>query len=98
MVLGVLGIVGGILCLFLPETMGQELPQTLQDGEDFGRDQTFFDIPCIKKPETTNTSNFQRSVARVSVRASVRGEHFRSSLINRGSQRKALPASATQEV
>lgn len=36
-VLGCLGIVGGFLCLFLPETLGQELPQSLDDGEAFGK-------------------------------------------------------------
>lgn len=39
-VLGVLGLIGGFLCLFLPETLGQELPQSLDDGEAFGKDNT----------------------------------------------------------
>ncbi|RZF45646.1 hypothetical protein LSTR_LSTR010597 [Laodelphax striatellus] len=73
MVLGVLGIVGGILCLFLPETMGQELPQTLQDGEDFGRDQTFFDIPCIKKVSACTVALLFRLLA-----AFVAGHNFRA--------------------
>lgn len=49
LVLGVMGIIGGVLSLFLPETMDQELPQTMQDGEDFGKDQKFFDIPCATR-------------------------------------------------
>lgn len=49
LILGVLGIAGGILALFLPETLDQELPQTLQDGENFGMDQKIWDFPCIKK-------------------------------------------------
>lgn len=48
-VLGVIGIIGGFLSLFLPETLGHELPQNLADGEQFGKDQTFFDFPCISK-------------------------------------------------
>ncbi|XP_071801497.1 organic cation transporter protein-like [Asterias amurensis] len=30
-------VVAGMLALFLPETMGQKLPQTLKEGEDFGK-------------------------------------------------------------
>lgn len=46
-ILGILGVVGGCLSLFLPETLDKELPQTLQDGEEFGKDQQFFEFPCI---------------------------------------------------
>uniref|UniRef100_A0A2A4K3T5 Major facilitator superfamily (MFS) profile domain-containing protein n=1 Tax=Heliothis virescens TaxID=7102 RepID=A0A2A4K3T5_HELVI len=55
LILGVLGVVGGLLCLFLPETMDTEMPQTLQDGENFGKDQRFWDNPCFprKKPESS---------------------------------------------
>ncbi|PZC72815.1 hypothetical protein B5X24_HaOG210560 [Helicoverpa armigera] len=54
LILGVLGVAGGLLCLFLPETMDTEMPQTLQDGENFGKDQRFWDNPCFprKKAES----------------------------------------------
>lgn len=48
-ILGTLGIIGGLLCLLLPETMDRDLPKTLEDGEEFGRDQKFWDFPCMKK-------------------------------------------------
>lgn len=47
--LGLIGIFGGILVLLLPETSGHALPQTLDDGEQFGRDQKFFSFPCLQK-------------------------------------------------
>lgn len=49
LILGVLGVIGGILCLFLPETLDQELPQTLEDGENFGKGQKIWDMPCISR-------------------------------------------------
>lgn len=49
LVLGVLGIFGGMMCLLLPETLDKDLPQTLQDGENFGSDQGIWDMPCLMK-------------------------------------------------
>ncbi|KAL0809397.1 hypothetical protein ABMA28_011584 [Loxostege sticticalis] len=46
LILGVLGVFGGCLCLFLPESMGQRMPTTIQDGEDFGMGQRFWEFPC----------------------------------------------------
>lgn len=46
-VLGTLGIMGGLVTLFLPETLNQDLPQTLQDGEEFGKDQKMWEAPCF---------------------------------------------------
>ncbi|XP_035683851.1 organic cation transporter protein-like isoform X1 [Branchiostoma floridae] len=34
---GVMTIVAGLLCMLLPETKGEQLPQTLEDGEEFGK-------------------------------------------------------------
>ncbi|KAG4075942.1 hypothetical protein HA402_003768 [Bradysia odoriphaga] len=36
LILGFCGIGGGLLTLFLPETLGEQLPQSLDDGEQFG--------------------------------------------------------------
>lgn len=48
-ILGFFGLFGGSLALFLPETLGKDLPQTLDDGDRFGLDQNFFDFPCIER-------------------------------------------------
>lgn len=48
LIFGMIGILGGTCCLFLPESVGCELPQTLEDGENIGRGQKFFQFPCCK--------------------------------------------------
>ncbi|XP_076677600.1 organic cation transporter protein [Andrena cerasifolii] len=48
-ILGVACVGGGILCLFLPETLMQHLPQTMLEGELFGVEQSFWDNPFMKK-------------------------------------------------
>ena len=35
-IFGILSIVAGLLTLILPETLNESLPETLQDGEEFG--------------------------------------------------------------
>lgn len=53
-ILGVIGIIGGFLCLFLPETLNKELPQTLDDGEQFGLNQGFWDFPWCNQKRYNN--------------------------------------------
>lgn len=48
-ILGLCGVVGGALILLLPETLGEQLPQSLEDGEQFGLDQKMWHFPCIGK-------------------------------------------------
>ncbi|CAL7934080.1 unnamed protein product [Xylocopa violacea] len=91
LVLGILGIMSGLLTLFLPETLDKDLPQTLQDGEDFGKNQKMWDAPCIgrKRDEETPPPAMFRSFSSCSVRntmrASLRGEPLKSSMIRRSS-------------
>jgi hypothetical protein len=94
-VLGVLGIFGGFLSLYLPETLNHELPQTLADGEEFGRGQGMFDFPCCTKQidddeEEKECGQFKRahSIGQASLRASTRGE-FSSNMIQRSIRSRA---------
>ncbi|XP_075974991.1 organic cation transporter protein isoform X1 [Anticarsia gemmatalis] len=45
---GVVAVVSGFLCMFLPETMNQPMPQSLADGERFGKGDTLF-TSCVGK-------------------------------------------------
>jgi len=55
-ILVVVAIVGGTSILFLPETMDRELPQTLEDGENFSAGFNFWDMPCKSKQRKISTS------------------------------------------
>ncbi|XP_023214691.1 organic cation transporter protein-like isoform X1 [Centruroides sculpturatus] len=47
-ILGILSIFGGMCNLFLPETMNENLPETIEEGEAFGKDTKFCQFPFTK--------------------------------------------------
>jgi hypothetical protein len=55
LILGGLCLIGAFCCLFLPETTNKQIPATLEDGENFGKDEKFFDFLFLKKPEAEST-------------------------------------------
>ncbi|XP_022122025.2 carcinine transporter [Pieris rapae] len=57
LILGTIGIFGGCLCLALPESMGKTMPQTIQDGEEYGKDQKFWDFPCFRRNVSDSTQS-----------------------------------------
>ncbi|CAD1470171.1 unnamed protein product, partial [Heterotrigona itama] len=50
LIISAVSFLGAAIVLFLPETMGQNLPQTIKQGEEFGREQRFWSLPCCHKP------------------------------------------------
>ncbi|XP_064077366.1 organic cation transporter protein-like [Macrobrachium nipponense] len=54
MILGIITLVGGAVCIFLPETINENIPNTLEEGETFFTNQGFCYNPCKrrKKDET----------------------------------------------
>ncbi|PSN35683.1 hypothetical protein C0J52_21768 [Blattella germanica] len=53
--------------LFLPETLHHRLPETLQDAQDFGRDQAFWSFP--KKEEKVRLENGKLEMAEVPLKS-----------------------------
>ncbi|XP_034173992.1 carcinine transporter-like isoform X1 [Osmia lignaria lignaria] len=49
LIISTVSFVGAMFVLFLPETVGQSLPQTIKQGEEFGKDQHFWSLPCYQK-------------------------------------------------
>ena len=52
-VFGLIALVSGFLALYLPETMNQPMPETLEDGENFGKGDTAF-VGCIGRKKKSN--------------------------------------------
>ncbi|XP_065202119.1 carcinine transporter [Planococcus citri] len=53
-IMGVISIVGGITALRLPETLYHNLPQTVDEGENFGKNWSFSDcFSCPRRPVKT---------------------------------------------
>ncbi|XP_055849896.1 organic cation transporter-like protein [Episyrphus balteatus] len=46
--LGLMSFLGAALCLFLPETTNRKLPDSLEDGENFGKGEKCFSFICIQ--------------------------------------------------
>ena len=45
-----------VLLKFLPETADEKLPNSLEEGERFGRDQSFFLVPFMAKYKERRTT------------------------------------------
>ncbi|CAH2988795.1 unnamed protein product [Chilo suppressalis] len=59
-VMGVLSVIGGLSCLRLPETLHTSLPQTAEEGEEFGKDWTFKDcFVCGVQRETPVSESYE---------------------------------------
>ncbi|XP_069696534.1 organic cation transporter protein [Periplaneta americana] len=48
-IFGAIAVISGLLALVLPETLNQPMPQTIEDGENFGKGDTAFNACCRKR-------------------------------------------------
>ncbi|XP_021947049.2 organic cation transporter protein [Folsomia candida] len=89
--LGAFAIVGGCLSLFLSETLGEDLPNTLEEAEAFGINQSFWNCPICAKPKDDEHGQIEEPpnpevVRRNNLRSTMRGETYRSSIISNSSR------------
>ncbi|XP_015608849.1 carcinine transporter isoform X2 [Cephus cinctus] len=67
-ILGVVSVIGGLSGLRLPETLHHRLPQTVEEGELFGKDWTCADcIRCVPAKPSSATTSYEDLSARDTV-------------------------------
>ncbi|KAH8278558.1 hypothetical protein KR018_005217 [Drosophila ironensis] len=54
---------GAGLCLTLPETLHKQLPQTLEEGEEFARGEKWYFFPCFSRQRRSSKSRSQLEAA-----------------------------------
>ncbi|XP_053604864.1 organic cation transporter protein isoform X1 [Plodia interpunctella] len=62
---GLVALISGLLCLMLPETMNQPMPQSLEDGETFGKGDTCFASCLGRKGNRTYAEDDKNTEAMV---------------------------------
>ncbi|XP_056635581.1 carcinine transporter [Diorhabda sublineata] len=60
-IMGLISIIGGVLGLRLPETLHHKLPQSIEEGEEFGKDFSLEDcLRCIPlRPATSAVTSYE---------------------------------------
>ena len=49
--MGIISILSGLMASFLPETLNENLPQTIDDGDDFGSDMKYLSFANVDAGE-----------------------------------------------
>ena len=62
LILGFGGLLASILAVFLPETAGVKLPDTIREAEETMKCPNLCDIPCISKSESSSETNGEKCI------------------------------------
>ena len=52
-IFGLGGVIGSLCLLWMPETTGERLPETVEEAEEFGKGQTMFPMPILRRKRKT---------------------------------------------
>ncbi|CAH0389882.1 unnamed protein product [Bemisia tabaci] len=59
-IMGVVSVLGGLTALRLPETLHHRLPQTIEEGEEFGKDWTWAEcMTCVPKKPDSHAGSYE---------------------------------------
>lgn len=63
MIFAVIAIISGFFVMFLPETLNKSMPQTIEDGENFGIGDTCFSAMCGKRGDEMERTKINNAKA-----------------------------------
>ncbi|XP_059060513.1 carcinine transporter isoform X1 [Achroia grisella] len=97
-VMGVVSVIGGLTALRLPETLHCPLPQTAEEGEEFGKNWTYKDcLLCGEKRQTANVESYENLDQLELIQAPLGDEVASASALRRPSMHKLVRQVSTLE-
>ncbi|XP_059060514.1 carcinine transporter isoform X2 [Achroia grisella] len=98
LVMGVVSVIGGLTALRLPETLHCPLPQTAEEGEEFGKNWTYKDcLLCGEKRQTANVESYENLDQLELIQAPLGDEVASASALRRPSMHKLVRQVSTLE-
>ncbi|XP_026757345.2 carcinine transporter [Galleria mellonella] len=97
-VMGIVSVIGGLTALRLPETLHCPLPQSAEEGEEFGKNWTYKDcLVCGKNRQMSNIESYENIDLELMQAPLVEDEASNISTIRRHSMRKLVRQVSTLE-
>lgn len=62
LIFGITSFIGGVVCFLLPETKGHPLTQTIEDGEEFMKQNMYKSAPWYEQSLIMSTREFTYNI------------------------------------